>query len=145
MSNRINIIYYGDIWTYLNLTWNLVLEKASRPTWRWRASRWSLVVAAWTTSPWWRTVSRLRVKLVLVQRMKHNIHTYLKKDCFINICRSLDVHSLKITTNDSGLHKVRYPGNGVTSQTHIWQPIPEWAECQLSQSKHLAATSRKPA
>ena len=32
-----------------------------------------------------------------------------------------------------GLHKVRYPGNGVTSQTLIWQPNPEWAFGSASQ------------
>ena len=29
MKNRININYYGDIWTCLNLTWSLVLEVES--------------------------------------------------------------------------------------------------------------------
>jgi hypothetical protein len=32
-----------------------------------------------------------------------------------------------------GLHKVRYPGNGVTSQSKIWQPNPSWAKGPASQ------------
>ena len=52
-----------------------------------------------TTSPWWRTVSKLGVTMVLVQSRKQFIHTYLRKDCIIYICRKLAVHSLNITTN----------------------------------------------
>ena len=34
-----------------------------------------------------------------------------------------------------GLHKIRYPGIGVTSQSQIWQPLPGWAKGPGSQIK----------
>ena len=42
-------------------------------------------------------------------------------------------------TAQAGLHKVRYPGNGVTSQTQIWQPISSWAKVCASQIKKTAS------
>jgi hypothetical protein len=34
-----------------------------------------------------------------------------------------------------GLHKVRYPGNGVTIQTQIWLPFPGWVFSSIGQIK----------
>ena len=36
-------------------------------------------------------------------------------------------------TSPKVLHKVPYPGNGVTSQTNIWEPIPDLAFDPASQ------------
>jgi hypothetical protein len=46
-----------------------------------------------------------------------------------------------IQTNTTVLQKVRYPGNGVTSQTHIWQPIPCWSGSPANVVKLSASQS----
>ena len=44
-----------------------------------------------------------------------------------------------------GLHKIRYPGKGVTSQSQIWQPLQGWAKGPASLTTASQHKNHKPA
>jgi hypothetical protein len=59
-----------------------------------------------------------------------------------------DLQACVPPASPAGLHKVRYPGNGVTRQTQIWQPILTWAygpASQIKQSASLMTACYQPA